>query len=317
MVLQPTTLTSTLLNLKQIHIEVSSKCTLKCPRCPRTELKPELVNRELSLLEFQRAFTSDILKDVHEITFCGDIGDPIYAKDFLEIVRYIKSARYNTSLIIVTNGSYKDTKFWHNLCARLTNQDWIVFSIDGLEHNNHLYRKNSDWKSIIEAVQIVSSYSVNLGWKTLIFDYNYKEINQIKMLAESYGAVFTSEKTGRFGDESLRPPDNLTDSSTVYFQGIESITKIEPQCQQHSKEYISADGYYWPCCWISSAFTLYKSDLWKNKEQWSIKNKNLSELRRQLDLWINSMQTKPDTICKMMCKVGNSTSLKNHGLIAQ
>ena len=60
MAIQATTPTSKLLNHNRIHIEISSKCTLKCPRCPRTELKPELVNREISLLEFQRAFTADL-----------------------------------------------------------------------------------------------------------------------------------------------------------------------------------------------------------------------------------------------------------------
>ena len=78
-----------LFNPAQLHIELSSKCTLKCPRCPRTELNPDSINREISLVEFQRAFSPELLKEVQEILFCGDIGDPIYAKDFLKIVKYI------------------------------------------------------------------------------------------------------------------------------------------------------------------------------------------------------------------------------------
>jgi MoaA/NifB/PqqE/SkfB family radical SAM enzyme len=65
--LQVTTPTSKLLSHKRIHIELSSKCTLKCPRCPRTELNPDNLNREISLLEFQRAFSPDLLKEIQEI----------------------------------------------------------------------------------------------------------------------------------------------------------------------------------------------------------------------------------------------------------
>ena len=79
-----------LFNYQSIHVELSSKCTLKCPRCPRTELKPEQLNREITLDEFQRAFSSDLLREIQEITFCGDVGDPIYARDFLPIIELSK-----------------------------------------------------------------------------------------------------------------------------------------------------------------------------------------------------------------------------------
>ena len=105
--IQVITPTLRLLSHKRIHIELSSKCTLKCPRCPRTELHPNSLNREISATEFQRAFTTDLLKEIQEIMFCGDIGDPIYAQDFLPIVKYIKQTSPSLSLVIVTNGSYK------------------------------------------------------------------------------------------------------------------------------------------------------------------------------------------------------------------
>ena len=93
-------------NIKKIHLEISSKCVIKCPRCPRTELHPDTLNREFSLQDFQTAFNTDILKEVEEFLFCGDIGDPIYARDFLPIVEYIKN-NSDIRLKITTNGSYK------------------------------------------------------------------------------------------------------------------------------------------------------------------------------------------------------------------
>ena len=80
---------STLFNTKTLHIEISSKCTVKCPRCPRTELRPDSLNKEITLGEFKSAFDSATLSKIDDIVFCGDIGDPIYARDFLNICRYI------------------------------------------------------------------------------------------------------------------------------------------------------------------------------------------------------------------------------------
>lgn len=297
-----------------MHIETTTRCTLACPACPRTHVANKLGHfhkQDLVLDDLVRFLDCEDGAKVDYMLLEGNHGDPIYYSGLFDL---IDQFRDQVRFTIVTNGSYKNTQFWSDLCGRLTDQDWIIFSIDGLEHNNHLYRRNSDWASTIAAVQTVSKHSVNLGWKTLIFDYNYKEIDQIQAVAESYGAKFVAEQTGRFGDESLRPPDDLVDAQVIYTPDTGLITEITPQCQNHAKEYISADGHYWPCCWVSSAFTLYKSDLWKNRAQWSIKNNTLTQLRKQLDNWIGSMQEQPDTVCKMMCKIGRKASARNHGL---
>jgi hypothetical protein len=49
-----------------------------------------------------------------------------------------------------TNGAVQSTFFWHAL-GRLFNKpkDFCVFSIDGLEDTNPVYRKNVDWKKLM------------------------------------------------------------------------------------------------------------------------------------------------------------------------
>ena len=64
------------------HIEISSKCTLRCPRCARTEVPNSLINTELRLDFFKKNFTPEFIQNhVEKITFCGDDGDPIYAHE--------------------------------------------------------------------------------------------------------------------------------------------------------------------------------------------------------------------------------------------
>ena len=110
------------------HIEISSKCTLRCPRCPRAELPETLINTELELDFFKRNFTKQFLLDnVEKITFCGDDGDPIYARDLVSVIEYFKSIK-NISVHIVTNGSYKSVKWWESLANTLNENDEIHFS---------------------------------------------------------------------------------------------------------------------------------------------------------------------------------------------
>ena len=44
------------ITLDHWHIEVSSICTLKCPRCTRTEVPKTLLNRSLDLKFFQEQY---------------------------------------------------------------------------------------------------------------------------------------------------------------------------------------------------------------------------------------------------------------------
>ena len=74
--------------LEHWHIETCSKCSLKCPRCSRQEVPQGLVNTDLSLEWFKNNFTGKLLTEVKKLTFCGDDGDPIYAKDLLAILKW-------------------------------------------------------------------------------------------------------------------------------------------------------------------------------------------------------------------------------------
>jgi MoaA/NifB/PqqE/SkfB family radical SAM enzyme len=142
------------------HIEISSKCTLQCPRCARQEVPTGLVNTELNLEFFKRNFTSEfVINNVEKITFCGDDGDPVYAHDLIPVIRYIKSIK-PVEIVIITNGSYKKLTWWTELGQLLDHNDSVHFSIDGYDNvSNNMYRVNSDWDSIIAGLQTLRATS--------------------------------------------------------------------------------------------------------------------------------------------------------------
>lgn len=293
-----------------MQIEPTSRCTLFCPACPRTWFS-DTFNRafpkqDLDVDVLEKFLDCDSGYKDPNFSLNGNHGDPIYYPKLLEL---IDRFRPHKTFDISTNGSHQTPKFWHELCDRLGPKDTIFFSIDGLEHNNHLYRRNSNWQSIMDAVDIACQSSVQVVWKTLVFSYNENELDQIKALAESKGALFVPNITERFGDENLRPVSNHLINHTKKYKDTKNVVVIEPKCI--TSEYISADGFYWPCCWISTVHTLHNTSLWKARNLWDIHTSNLDQKRLMLQQWQDDIEKNPQTahaVCKMTCSPGQKLS---------
>jgi MoaA/NifB/PqqE/SkfB family radical SAM enzyme len=314
-------------NIENIHIELSSKCTLKCPRCPRTEIKPENNNKDISLEVFKNSFDLDTLRCIKRILFCGHLGDPIYARDFLDICRYIKE-NSDIRIDIVTNGSYKDSNWWLTLGKILNETDQVIFSIDGWDQkSNELYRVNSDFDSIIDGIKtLVSLKRCQVNWSTIYFSFNEKEFNKIKDLARSLGAdTFRSVKSSKFdwaywdknNFDPLKPDNKFVSKTYAYEFDVETFkrpnisldyyTKQNHQwakCLNQVKElFISVNGLVFPCAWFSDEYQP-NSFIINNQSKLSIFTRSLTEILND-ELWndfVESLNNNPLDICKIKCK---------------
>lgn len=170
------------------HLEPSAVCAVRCPRCPRVE-HPDTpwLNKNMTLDFVRKFFTEEmLLTQVKRVTMCGDVGDPIYCKEYINICRYIKSINPDIHIFTITNGSYKNPKWWRELAGVLDYRDTINFSIDGYDNaTNNLYRVNSNFDSIIEGIQAVRSVNkdVFLSWASIIFKFNQDHLDTIVDLA--------------------------------------------------------------------------------------------------------------------------------------
>ena len=327
--IQVITPTLRLLSHKRIHIELSSKCTLKCPRCPRTELHPNSLNREISATEFQRAFTTDLLKEIQEIMFCGDIGDPIYAQDFLPIVKYIKQTSPSLSLVIVTNGSYKSTEWWQELGQCLKPNDRVTFSIDGWDQaSNEQYRVNSDFNSIVVGARALrQSTRAQLNWSAIYFKFNEDKMPYIQDLARELGfdtfdAVLSSKFDNQYivdGIDTLKPVGGWIAKTSQYERLHKKLNSRVPvilydpitvkkhkwaKCANHEKEmFINVDGLVFPCPWFNSGY-LENDFVDKHRDKINIKTRTLKEILAD-PLW-EELHTRfavgPLEICRLKCE---------------
>lgn len=275
------------------HLELSSKCTLKCPRCPRIE-HPDTpwINKDITYDQFTSSFTEEfITANVKRFTLCGDVGDPIYNKEFIEIIRYIKDIKPDCHIFIITNGSYKKPVWWKELATVLNEYDSINFSVDGYDQaSNNLYRINSDFESIMTGMNILGHESnCFVNWAAIYFSFNEHHLDDIRNLAKQNGCdAIQWTKSTKFGskygdayngDEDLfEPSEEYISSTHRYERHMEYLTErrplnseylslntklyhnikqqydthIVPLCLVGNRGmYISGDGTVHPCSWVS------------------------------------------------------------------
>ena len=147
------------------HIEPTSKCTLECPLCDRTWFYENFKKRNLH--EINIAHLVKFVGPNAQVSMCGNNGDPIYHSEFHKLCSELKNN--NCTIRITTNGSSKTKEWWEKLNNILDKDDTIIFSIDGLEDTNHIYRINADWQKIMDNAKAFINAGGNAIWKMIVF----------------------------------------------------------------------------------------------------------------------------------------------------
>ena len=321
------------------HVEISSKCTLRCPRCARQEVPDSLVNTELGLDFFMRNFTPDFIdKNVKKITFCGDDGDPIYAHDLVPVIRYFKAVKPDIEIVIVTNGSHRKSTWWTSLGLALGENDSVHFSVDGYnQYSNNLYRVNSDWDSIMGGIKTLKQTSrCQLTWAAIAFEFNQDHIEEMKAQAQSLGVdrfqLTLSTKFGKVyegygANDLLQPRDELVSSNHRFqrvitdftgrkapvhhvnmqlYKNAAEISSVKPLCSIGNKGmYIDAQGRFFPCCWVANRYT--HNQEWQDLGTQFNLNKITLEQALQDPFWQTDFQTFRWMECKTKCSSGTVT----------
>lgn len=293
-----------------MHVEPTSRCVLACPGCARTWFSDfthrPFPKHDLDLDDFERFLDCDSSHQIKSFLLNGNHGDPIYYPRLIEMIQKFRSKNFQIS----TNGSYMNAEFWQELGDNLLAGDTVYFSIDGLEHNNHLYRKNADWASIMTGISILSQSAARVVWKSIIFSFNQDQLGKMEDMAHDLGVEFFAEPTGYFGDEKLKPNNTQLIRTDMLYRSDPGNIEIDPRCQSAAETaYVTADGYFWPCCLISNSFVLYKTPIWRTRQQWMIKNQTLDEALVKIQEWADlakGLAKESPASCQMHCKKGQT-----------
>tara|TARA_B110000977_G_C11048009_1_gene481300 strand:- start:666 stop:1343 length:678 start_codon:yes stop_codon:yes gene_type:complete len=192
-----------------INIDITDKCVLACPRCMR-QTKPGLHKRgrDLSPEDFRK-----IAKGFKNISWCGQMGDPIYHPNFHDLLDVAIQEKSNLS--IGTNGFGKKDKWWdisYDKVNQIDRARW-TFAVDGLPKDSHKYRVNQDGEAVWKQMCRAAKSGNDVQWQYIVFAYNENNISEAKKMAEDNGIRFLLLESSRWTGDSdpLRPSKHYID----------------------------------------------------------------------------------------------------------
>ena len=93
--------------IKTVHQEITQRCQAACPMCDRNmnggDENPHMTDAELSLKDCQKIFSSAFVQQLKTMYMCGNLGDPIVAKDTLEVFQNIREHKFDRHKVIINN----------------------------------------------------------------------------------------------------------------------------------------------------------------------------------------------------------------------
>jgi MoaA/NifB/PqqE/SkfB family radical SAM enzyme len=294
-------------DIKTIHLENTQNCQAGCPMCDRNQnggaVNPHIDLSELTLNDCKRIFEPEFIAQLKTMYMCGNLGDPIVARDTLKIFKYFREHNKDMWLSMNTNAGARDVAWWTELAHVFGRMGTVIFSVDGLEDTNHIYRQGVVWDNVYRSMKAFIAAGGRARWDFLIFEHNQHQVDEAEELSQTMGfEKFVAKKTGRFitrkGDKKeshqvtnkkgsvfteIKKPEEKFQNKALTKQDkiIEKhgtmdayydSTSIRCKVKDEGSLFITAEGIVMPCCW--TAGQMYKWYLPSQSTQiWNFINK--------------------------------------------
>lgn len=278
--------------IEKVHLEVTSRCNARCPMCARNvfggRTSPLLRPGEISVGEARRLFDPSFVHRLGMVLICGNYGDPIAARDTVEILEHFRRCSETATLVMHTNGSGRDERWWRRLADLRVR---VHFAIDGLEDTNALYRRGTDWSTIMNSVRTFIDAGGNARWEMILFAHNEHQVDEARRRSRALGfSKFKTKRTNRFFKSSFvsRKLDGTPDLSVdpkfpikdddgniegylemptrpehrneglsrigAGFRALRDEDRIECQVAEERSVYVSAERLVLPCCYLGNLY---------------------------------------------------------------
>lgn len=253
-------------------------CQAACPLCAR-ETDPVFNKKQqhhLTIAQIQKHFSDRVISGLDKVFMCGTYGDPAAAKHTLDIYRWLRQLNPDITLGMNTNGAIQNTFWWHEL-GRMFNQprDYVVFSIDGLENSNAIYRRGVDWRKLMANAQAYIEAGGSAHWDMLVYRHNQHQVEECKSLAhEMRFSWFRTKVSNRGFTDALQSPLN-------WQLPVTGVGGIRCHVLSEKSAYIDAQGRLSPCCWLGGS-----------------QSNTIIDIKQVKDTWRSGT---PDTICQTSC----------------
>jgi hypothetical protein len=215
-----------------------------CARETDAEFNKHL-QHHLTIPHIQQHFSDRVIKGLDKIFACGNYGDPAAGKYTLDIYRWFRSLNPNITLGMNTNGALQTTFYWHEL-GKLFNQlkDYVVFSIDGLEDTNSVYRVNSNWAKLMANAEAYIAAGGSAHWDMLVYKHNQHQVDACEQLAKTMGFKWFRAKV------SKRPMIRNLEVPVGWNWPAITAGPIKCHALAEKSAFIDARGRLSGCCWL-------------------------------------------------------------------
>jgi MoaA/NifB/PqqE/SkfB family radical SAM enzyme len=229
------------------------------------------LKHHLRIEHIQQHFSDKVIANLDKIFMCGNYGDPAAGYYTMDIYNYFRKVNPEITLGMNTNGGIQTTFFWHALGTLFNkSNDYCVFSIDGLEDSNHVYRKNVNWSKLMNNAEAFIAAGGSAHWDMLVYKHNQHQVDACEQLARDMGFKWFRAKVSKRG---------FTDSLEFPLGWLRPKLKQGPiKCHVLNEKsmYIDAQGRVSPCCWIGSTQNNFVYDDLKTvKLTWKTDTPNL------------------------------------------
>lgn len=288
-------------SIKTIQLDHTSRCNLGCPQCARMwnqgqELNPKMPITDLTLDDYKillEPFDNDIT-----LFHCGNYGDALASPTFDETFDYC--LEHAKKIRIATNGSLRSTDWWRELANKAKDKLYVIFSIDGLNDTNHLYRVGSNFEKIMENANSFIKAGGEAEWAFIEFQHNYHQIESARQIATDMGfKKFSVKYTARFADNNesqvktkkgnvvedkvnhnTEDKQQILKTFTNFDEYVENTT-ISCKYQKSQTVFVDMRMGLWPCCWMGApAYFNHVTPQTKSFEHfWNLYGKDFNNMR--------------------------------------
>lgn len=175
---------------KPINLDITNKCTLQCPTCPR---QADWYNKKL----YKDISLEDLLKiseTFYYIEFCGAQSDPIFHPQIIDFIFMLQKNK----LDIHTAASHKPKDFYKDAFETSSKQTTWIFGLDGLPKDSQKHRINQDGKYLFDIMKLGVTMNVNIVWQYIVFKYNQNDIEIAKNMAKDNNIEFKLSYSSRW-----------------------------------------------------------------------------------------------------------------------
>lgn len=253
-------------DIKTLHLEPTDVCQAACLLCAREtdSVFDKQQQHHLDMNKITQVVSADQIAQLDKMFMCGNYGDPAAGRHTLNIYREFRRLNSDIVLGMNTNGALRNAAWWQEL-GTIFNQprDYVVFSIDGLEDTNSIYRVNVDWSHLMTNASAFISAGGSAHWDMLVYKHNQHQVAACEQLARDMGFSWFRAKVSKRGlTMGLSRPVGWS------LPSVQS-TKVNCHALNEHSMYIDAQGRTSPCCWLGSTQKDFVSNFESVQSSWN------------------------------------------------